>query len=129
MANEISITASLQAKALVASGSFKFDFLPDQLIVDFQTAAGGSGGYTQIIGTLEEVVDGLGDLATLGYCVLVNTDVTNYVSYGPEYSGSMRLLGRLKAGEFAILRLEPGITLRAQANTAPVKLSVTVLED
>lgn len=122
MANELKINASVVAEI----GNFKYLFAPGQMMVDL--AAGGRGGHAQSIGTSEEVVD-VGDVSTLGYCVLRNTDSTNYVTYGPDSGGSMVSLGRLNAGEFAILRLEPGITLRARANTAAVKLDVTVLEN
>jgi hypothetical protein len=36
---------------------------------------------------------------------------------------------RLEAGESCALRLSPGITIKAQANTAAVKMKVLILED
>lgn len=74
------------------------------------------------------VID-LSSLTTLGYIVLINTDPTNYVTYGPESGGSMVALGRLNPGEAAQLRLDHGITLRALAHTAAVVLLVKAYAD
>ena len=69
-----------------------------------------------------------GDVSTLGWLVLQNLDTTNYVTYGPDSTGMVDF-GRIEAGEIAVLRLEPGITIKAQANTAAVDLLVKVFED
>src|SRR5262245_53922502 len=78
-------------------------------------------GTVVSVGTSEEDLT-TGDIGTLGYIYVKNLDATNYVQWGPKSGGSMVAFGRLKAGESAILRLEPGITLRWVANTAAVKV-------
>lgn len=91
-----------------------------------QAAIGGHGGIV-VVGTSEEDLS-VGDVGTLGWLFLKNLDSTNYVTYGPKDT-VMKAFGRLEAGEEAALRLEPGITLRWQANTANVKVKVWLLED
>ena len=41
----------------------------------------------------------------------------------------MALFGRVNPGEFALLRLAPGIVVRAKAHTAAVKLKVSCYEN
>lgn len=122
MANEIRLTASLS----VDNGDFKEAINPGSLTIDQATI--GKGGYVQTIGTTNEALV-VGDVATLGYCYLRNLDATNAVEYGPDSGGAMISFGKLKAGEVAILRLTPGITVRAQAENSAVKLDVRVFED
>jgi hypothetical protein len=88
----------------------------------------GKGGGIQIIGTSEEVIN-FGDVVTEGYLYLKNLDDTNYVTYGPEDTGAMVVFGKLKPGEFAWLRVAPTVVMRAQADTADVKLDVRLYED
>lgn len=122
MANEITITLS----ASCANGYFKSAFQPGSIQLN-QTAIGGHGPVVSV-GTSEEALT-FGDISTLGYMALRNLDTTNYVDIGPESGGAMVPMVRLKAGNVAIMRLKPGITVRAQANTAAVKLQVWALED
>lgn len=88
----------------------------------------GKGGSVQIIGTAEEVVN-FGDIVTEGYIYLKNVDATNYVTWGPEDTGALVVIGKLKPGEFAWFRVAPGVVMRAQADTADVKLDVRLYED
>lgn len=122
MANEITITLS----ASVANAYFKSSFQPGSIQLN-QTAIGGHMPIVSV-GTSEEALT-FGDISTLGYMALRNLDTTNYVDIGPESGGAMVPMVRLKAGNVAIMRLKPGITVRAQANTAAVKLQVWALED
>lgn len=122
MANEITITLS----ASVANSYFKSSFQPGSIQLN-QTAIGGHMPIVSV-GTSEEALT-FGDISTLGYVALRNLDTTNYVDIGPESGGAMVAMIRLKAGNVAIMRLKPGITVRAQANTAAVKLQVWALED
>lgn len=120
MANEISLGVSLQ----VSNDPYVLTINKSKSI---DCAYIGEGGGVQIIGTSAETVD-LGDISYPGYVYLENLDSTNYVDYGPD-SGGMVTMGRLLAGECAVLRLAPsGVTLKAQANTADVKLLVRCLE-
>lgn len=110
----------------VENGEFK-ETLPTQSTKVDQTAIG-RAGTVQEIGIVEEVVT-IAEITTLGWCFLKNLDTTNFVSWGPESALALVKIGRLEAGEIAWFRLEPGIILRAQANTAAVELQVIVFED
>lgn len=68
-------------------------------------------------------------ITTLGWTFITNLDASNYVKYGPTSGGAIVNLGRLRAGETHALRLEPGITLRMQADTATCKVGVKVWND
>ena len=83
----------------------------------------------QDIGTSAEAV-GTGDVASLGWAWFRNLDTTNYVEIGPDSAGSLVPFLKLKAGEVSgPIRLKPGITIKAQANTATVKLQMCILDD
>jgi hypothetical protein len=69
------------------------------------------------------------NIATLGFCRMKNLDATNFITIGPKSAGAMVGYQKIKAGEAAVLRLLPGITLRAKADTAAVKLEIEVLND
>ncbi|RPI76136.1 MAG: hypothetical protein EHM42_10765 [Planctomycetaceae bacterium] len=75
------------------------------------------------IGTSEEDIS-FGDIsaANIGYCAMRNLDTTNYVDIGPKSGGAMVGMLRLKPGEPQSMRLVPGVTLRAVANTAACKV-------
>ena len=76
----------------------------------------------QLIGTSEEAIT-FGDLVSPGEVVMRNIDPTNYVTYGPEYSGAMRVLGRLiPLGPEQHIYLESGVTLKMKADTAACKV-------
>ena len=98
----------------------------------FTQAVIGSHAPTVIVGTGEEDY-GTGDISTLGYLFMRNLEPTgtggNYVTYGPKNGGNMIAFGRIEGGESAMMRLEPGITMRWQANTASVKIKTLLLED
>lgn len=122
MADEISISVFLR----VSNGSHVEEFAPGNISVD--QAAIGKGGYVQSIGTAEEVVD-FGDIVdgTEGYMVLRNLDTYHYINYGPESSGAMVVFGVLKPGEVALIRVSPGVIMRAQAiagDTSPAHASL-----
>lgn len=123
MANEITKSVSIR----VSNGAFVESFAPATDRID-QSAIGMEAGV-QTIGTSEEVVTVTSDVATLGVAAFQNLDATNYVEIGPESGGAMVGFIRLEAGESATMRLKPGITIRAQANTAAVKLKKWILND
>jgi hypothetical protein len=56
------------------------------------------------------------EITTLGWAWIENLDATNYVQYGPKSAGAMVTMGRLEAGEWALLWLEPGIPIRWRAD-------------
>jgi len=125
MADEIQINVS----AVLTNGFLSDLFKPGNISVDQTTL--GKGGHAQIIGMSSEVVD-VGD-ATNGWCFLRNTDDENFVTYGPErYSGTIEIMepfGKMKPGEWGAFRLDTGVVLRAQADTAECVVDVHVWND
>lgn len=121
MANELQLAIS----ATLTNGYLSEVFNPGTIQVTQTTL----GSYAPVVsvGTSEEDMLA-GDVGTLGYLFIRNLDAANYVTYGPKSGGAMVAFGRIKAGEAAAIRLEPGITLRWQANTAAVKVKVLLLE-
>lgn len=124
MADELKIAV----QANLANGFFKDQFNPGQISIT-QNAIGGHRPVVSV-GTSEEDLT-VGDVGVLGWLILRSLEPAggNYVQWGPKSGGSMVAVGRLKPGEVAALRLEPGITLRWVANTAAVKVDVRVYED
>lgn len=123
MANEITI----QHRLTVRKGNFNRVWEPPVKQVD----QSGQGGFsaTLNIDTSEEVIT-FTDVGTYGLLCLLNLDDTNYVTYGPESGGSMVPIGRLNpGGEPQMIRLEPGITLRMQADTGACDVELLLLED
>jgi hypothetical protein len=123
VADEIKV----RVKVTCENGFFKDLFDPGEISVT-QTTANGHSPVVDV-GTTEEVIS-FGDVsaANVGYVAFRNLDTTNYVQIGPESAGAMVAAIRLKAGEVAVLRLEPSVTLRAKANTAAVKLQMKLLQ-
>jgi len=120
MANEITLTTRLQ----VVNGSNRYD--SENLIKTLDQAAigGPTPGYVTI-GTTEETIT-FGELSTLGWLRMLNLDPTNYVQWG---FATGVYGGRMRAGEPAYFRLEPGTTLYLKANTAAVKIRCDAFED
>lgn len=121
MANEITLTASVS----LTNGNLKKSFAPGTVQIT-QTTLGADDRVVSI-GTTEEDL-AFGDVATLGFLCVRNLDSTNYVQWGPKSAGVMVAIGRLKPGEYAIIRIEPGVTIRAIANTAACKVQWFLLE-
>lgn len=64
----------------------------------------------------------LSNITTPAWIYMLNLDTTNYVQYGPTSGGALVPYGRLNPGEPAILRLDPGVSMRWKANGSPVKV-------
>jgi hypothetical protein len=80
----------------------------------------------QAIGTSDETLQ-LGDVASLGWLVMKNTDATNYVEIGYT-SGTY--FAKLKAGEFCAFRAGAGLTaIHAKANTGAINLEYVLFSD
>lgn len=122
MANELKISINTRLE----NGTFLDIFQTGMIEID--QAAVGAHRPVVDVGTSEEVITD-GDVGTLGWLIMRNLDATNYVEWGPESSGSMVPIGKMEPGEPALFRLKPGITLRAQANTAACKVDVRIYED
>lgn len=123
MADEIKVRIKMQA----TNGYLSELFDPGEVSITQTTA----NAHCPVIdvGTTEEAIS-FGDVsaANVGYVAFRNLDTTNYVRIGPESAGAMVPMIRLAAGEVAVMRLNPSVTLRAQANTAAVKLQMKLLQ-
>jgi hypothetical protein len=125
MAGEITVIAALQ----IRNGNFELAQTGASRVSIDQTGVGGGVPGTVTVGVTEQDID-LSALTTLGIVRIVNLDTTNYVTWGPkDGSGNMLPIGRLKPGEPALFRLEPGITLRMIANTAACKVQILANEN
>ena len=122
MADEIQVNARVQ---ITNSGYTDQWVFPS---TRFDQSAVGAHNPIIDVGTSEEVIS-QGDVSTPGMVIFQNLDSTNYVEIGPESGGSLVPFIRLNAGEFALLWLTPSVTLRAQANTASVKLMMRLMEN
>jgi hypothetical protein len=122
MANEITVTI----KGVLSNGYLKDSFDPGQVTIT-QSAKRAARPVIDV-GTTEEALVTT-DVSTLGWVFFRNLDTTNFVDIGPESAGAMVAMVRLKAGECAAMRLKPGITLRAKADTAAVLLEMKLWND
>lgn len=123
MANEITIKLT----ALLQNGSLKRRFAPGQLQFD-QAAAGAAAGVA-LVGTADEAL-AIGDLDTEGFLFLLNLDDAEDVLFGPQVgTGVMELIGKLKPGEPAMLRVYPGVTIMLRAGLPDTKVWYEWWED
>lgn len=116
MANTISITVSGQ----VTQGSLLFS-LPQPSIAAVTLSNQGMAGGIQAIGFAAAEDLGYGDVpaASAGYLFMRNLDTTNYVQWGLNHAGTIRVVGRLMPGEYwHVVRVEPSAQIMLQAATA-----------
>lgn len=119
MANELSLSFTLS----YSHGNAAW---PSQTVAGNVTVTGTAVmNAVQNIGTAEETLV-LGDVSPSGYALFKNLDGTNYVELG-KAAGTYVL--KLKAGEFAVLRLDSWATIYAKANTAAVDLEYLLFSD
>ena len=120
-------TVTLKVLATILNGSHSEVFGSSNNITIVQDAIGAHAPVVTVGFAAEEDMP-IGDVSVLGWLFLKNLDSTNFVTYGPKDT-TMKAFGRIEPGEYAALRLEPGITLRWQADTADVQVKVLLLED
>lgn len=119
MADEITVQASLR----VLNGNLNFSYSPSAISVT-QTAIGGPTPGYLTIGTSEESTT-FPELSTEGWLIMQNLDATNYVEWG---FATTVYGGRMRAGEIALFRVNPGAELFLKANTAACKVVIYALE-
>jgi len=121
MSNELTISLSLGC----ANGNYK------------PPVAYESGNFNQsVIGATEGVLNcttsaaaiPLSSVATLGYAMLKNLDLTNNIDVGLT-SGSFIAFQTLKPGEFSVFRFKAGTTPQAVAAAGTPKLQYWILND
>lgn len=122
MANEITVSARLKVVNASLVTYFERAINNKQFT---QAAIGGPTPGYQTIGTSEES-NTFSELTTEGWLLMENMDATNYVQWG--FSTGV-YGGRMEAGEFALFRCEPALTLYLKANTAACKVAIYCLED
>jgi hypothetical protein len=120
MANEITVTSGIR----VTNGNSSFAQAAKTKSFD-QAAIGGPTPGAISVGTSEEST-AFPELTTEGWLYMQNNDATNYVQWG--FSTGV-YGGRLKAGESALFRMEPGLTLYLKANTAACNVLVAGFEN
>lgn len=98
---------------------------PGQITID--VSATGLAAGIQNIGTSEETITTT-EVGTLGWAFFQNLDTTNFVTIGPDSTGIVPFI-KLLPGEYCILRLMTGITIKAQADTAAIELLYKIFEN
>lgn len=79
------------------------------------------------VATSETTVTFDTNVGNAGYLVIINRDATNYIRFG---FATTVYVGRLKAGEVAVLRIEPGTAaMYLIANTATCQVQFKLFED
>ena len=124
MANEL----TLQIKATYAKSGAEVTF-PDLAKQVLLVTVTGTRfiQMRQSVGTSEEALE-LGDIATGGYCIMVNRDATNYMEVRSG-TGATDLI-RLNAGEVAVFRISGDSTAPfVIANTAAVEIEYFLLQN
>lgn len=119
MANELTVNASLG----YAKNSYTVTLA--RTGANFNVSGTKYHQAVQTIGTAEEALN-KGDIGTIGYCLLINRDATNYVSIR-RATGEGNMI-KLKPGEFALFRCEATAPF-AVANVAACELEVLMIED
>lgn len=120
MANEINV----QLNAQLANGA-----LVDQISATKQINQGTQDKFDHVFSCTTSDTALTITVGTMGWCFITNLDSTNYVAYGPTSGGAIVNFGKIKPGETHALRLYPGITFRAQANTATCLVRIIVWND
>jgi len=79
----------------------------------------------QSVGTSEEALQ-LGDVTSLGYCIVINRDATNFVEVRPG-TGVADLV-KVRPGKFVVLDFADGVTAPyVVADTAAVEIEYVLL--
>ncbi len=120
MANEITVNQYMVCQ----NGKFKAKFEPGSLQIT-QTTLGEQSGVLSVATSATNLAF---TVATAGVCCLTNCDSSNFVTFGDNTSG-YKPVGKLKAGESAILRLDNSCTFALKADTATVKVQYIILND
>lgn len=110
MANEITFRFSVD----VASGGLNDRFQVQRQQIDQGEAR--KSDRVLAIGTTEETIS-FTDITTEGVLIIHNLDATNFVTVGPDATGQVDFL-KIKPGEAWPMRVAPGTTIKATADTA-----------
>lgn len=127
MANEITVTPNLK----LANGNLTDTLNPGAISFNQNTQKMFKDTIALTAATDTSLTALITGVTTYGWVYVWNLDTTNYVQLGPDNAGAIVPMVRLaKKGEPpAIFRMEPGITLRAKANTGNCVILIGVLND
>jgi hypothetical protein len=114
MSSEISLGVNLVVNNPSSGGGYRS--LIQQSGTFTQASLGECGQVQSVPTTITDLV--ITSLTTAGFAYFQNLDSTNYIQIGLDQSGTLASFIRLQPGEFAVLRLEPGINLAAKSHTA-----------
>jgi hypothetical protein len=122
MADQITISATVNIKGAIN------DTLNLGQTTTNQSNAG-KGGGTQTFNTVEAVVS-LANVTTLGRAIVrnLNTNTSNYFSWGPESNSAMVEGDRVYGNSYSIVTLVPGTTYRGKTSTGDMRVDFTVFE-
>jgi len=90
-----------------------------------QTAQGAHSGIIDVTATATTL--SVGGVTTTGYMFLRNLDTANTVVYGSTAAGGFEY--RLKPGEFALARRNPGIGQDIKTSSGTAKVQILLLQD
>lgn len=122
MADELTVRTTLQYSD---SEESEDGISPDEFRVDVGTKKFIHAKFA--VGLTEEALF-LGEVATPGYAIFANRDLTNFVEIRVGTAGAKMV--KLKAGEKACFRFGTGATAPyAIADTAPVQLEYFIVND
>lgn len=124
MADEITLNLSLR----VENGNFYELIKPQQM--QFDQTAQGADMKTVSVTTAEASITVSG-VTTLGWLYMRNLSTGNSVTYGPLSTATSGMIsfGQLDPDEPAMLRLKPGITIRAVADTTTCLVDMRIFQD
>ena len=120
MANEFTISTVFSYTSSLATESQNESFNSDQV------TQGAHGGIITVTTSSAAVSEG--GLTTPGWVTFKNLDETNFVTYGPDNSGSMVAFGRINPGDYHAIYRSTLASIRWLADTASVNVQVRMFE-
>ena len=121
MADEFRISGSVRLENANDYFSKTFSYNSDQ------SSVGGGGPGVQVIGTTHETVAGDG-VTSQGFAFFKNLDNTNFCDVGVDVAATFYPLMRIPPGESFLVKLSPSATIYAKADTASIRLDVSIFE-
>lgn len=113
-----------------STGAFVFT-LPSTTFAQVTLTGTGFKAGLQSVGfaAAEDLDYGDVSAANAGWLFMRNNDTTNYVQWGLNHSGTIRVVGRMKPGEpWTAIRVEPSAQIMLQANTAACLVEYYLLQ-
>lgn len=125
MASEISVSATLAC----TKDTFVLPKHGKSHTIDQTTGGGGVPGMVIVTNAANGVNIETTGITTEGWTYMLNLDAAAYVEWGPVVAGTLHIVGRMEAGEPALFRRQPGVTIALKSSVSSSKVQVVVLED